>query len=55
MKQIIVLVATIILGLALSGFIVGFSDDAEDLAGNVSTGIDKLSTEMEDRIDDMGF
>lgn len=53
MKQIIVLVATIILGLALSGFIMGFSDDAEGLADNVSTGIDKLSAEMESCIDGM--
>lgn len=55
MKQIIVLVATIILGFAISGFIIGFSDDAEALAGNVSDGLNRLSTGIESQIDDMGL
>ena len=43
MKQIIILVATIILGLAIGSFVIGFSNDAETLATNASGGITTLS------------
>ena len=36
MKQLIVLVATIILGLAIGGIITGFASDAESIADTAS-------------------
>ncbi len=47
MKQIIVLVATIVLGIAIGGFIIGFSDDAEELATGTSASISTFADELE--------
>lgn len=47
MKQIIVLVATIVLGIAIGGFIIGFSDDAEELANNTSSSISAFAQDLE--------
>ena len=50
MKQLMVLVATIVLGIAISGTVLGFSEDVDTLAENVSTGIEyiggKIDTEL---------
>ena len=43
MKQLIVLIATIILGLAIGGMITGFSDDAENLTGQASDAMDAIT------------
>jgi len=43
MKQLIVLVATIILGLAIGGIITGFATDAEGVAEVASKSMDKIA------------
>lgn len=43
MKQLIVLVATIILGLAIGGIITGFAGDAEVIADVASNSISNIS------------
>lgn len=43
MKQLIVLVATVILGLAIGGIITGFATDAEEVASAASTSMDKIA------------
>ena len=43
MKQLIVLVATIILGLAIGGIITGFANDAEKIAGTASKSMQNIS------------
>ena len=42
MKQLIVLIATIILGIAIAGFIMGFGDTAEDLQESANTKIETV-------------
>ena len=37
MKQLIVLVATVILGIAIAGLVLGFQDNANTIAGNAET------------------
>lgn len=44
MKQLMVLVATIILGITISGTVLGFGDSVDDISGDVSTGITNLGT-----------
>lgn len=46
MKQLIVLIATIILGLAIGSFIMGFSDDAEILANSASKSVNQLADKL---------
>ena len=43
MKQLIVLVATIILGLAIGGIITGFASDAESIADTASKSLGKIA------------
>mgnify|MGYP006908978107 CR=1 FL=1 len=43
MKQLIVLVATIILGLAIGGIITGFASDAESIADTASKSMGKIA------------
>ncbi len=47
MKQLMVLVATIVLGITISATVLGFGDDVDKLSGNVDTGI----TFIGDKID----
>ena len=49
MKQIIVLVSTIILGLFIAGLILGFQDDAKLLADGGNKGIAQLAEIAEKR------
>lgn len=42
MKQLIVMIATIILGVVIAGFIMGFGDTAEDLQSSANTKIETL-------------
>lgn len=42
MKQLIVIVATIILGLAIGGIITGFAGDAEKIADTASKSMQKI-------------
>ena len=44
MKQVIVLVSSILLGIALSTMIIGFQDDATALVGLVNTRLTTLTT-----------
>jgi len=44
MKQIIILISTIILGLFIAGLILGFQDDAKDLADKGTKGMASLGT-----------
>lgn len=39
MKQIIVMVSMIILGIAIAGFVLGFEDSAKDLTDNATSKI----------------
>ena len=43
MKQLIVLVATIILGLAVGGVITGFATDAENISDTATKSMEKIS------------
>ena len=42
MKQLIVLVATIILGLAIGGIVTGFAADAQDISDTAATAMQKV-------------
>ena len=42
MKQLIVLVATIILGLAIGGIITGFADDADSMADKATSSMSSV-------------
>ena len=42
MKQLMVLVATVILGISISGVVIGLGGNAETLAGNVGTAIESV-------------
>ena len=44
MKQLIVLLATMILGLAIGALVVGFGDDAENMADKVTGQLDSVIT-----------
>ena len=46
MKQLIVLISTVILGIAIAAMVLGFRTDAGTLAGTVSGQIDGLVTEF---------
>ena len=43
MKQIIILIAMIILGLFIAGLVLGFQEDAQELADNSKAGIAELT------------
>ena len=45
MKQLIVLISTVILGIAIAAMVLGFRTDAQKLAGTVSGQIDSMVTE----------
>jgi flagellar basal body-associated protein FliL len=45
MKQIIVLVAMVLLGIAIAGFVLDFSDSAETISGNANEKIVQLTSE----------
>ena len=44
MKQLMVLVATVILGISISGTVIGLGANATTLAGNVGTAISSAGT-----------
>ena len=44
MKQLMVLVATIILGITISGTVLGFGGDVDKISGKVSKGVENLGT-----------
>ncbi|MBR0140544.1 MAG: hypothetical protein IJM17_09720 [Firmicutes bacterium] len=46
MKQLIVLISTVILGIAIAAMVLGFRNDASKLAGTVSGQIDSMVTEF---------
>jgi hypothetical protein len=41
MKQIIVLVSMVLLGITIAGFVMDFSGSAEDISDNAKTSIDE--------------
>lgn len=46
MKQLMVLVATIVLGISISGIVLGFGEQASTISENVGSGITSLATEF---------
>ena len=42
MKQLIVLVATVILGIAIAGLVLGFQDNAETISENAETRLESV-------------
>ena len=54
MKQLMVLVATIVLGIAISGTVLGFSENVDTLAGNVGTGIEYIGGEIDSTLTEAG-
>lgn len=47
MKQLIVLIAFVLLGVIIGGIVLDFSDDAEDLAGKASSGISSIQEQYD--------
>ena len=46
MKQLIVLVATIILGISIGGIVLGFNDTAQDLGNSAIGGLNSIGEVM---------
>ena len=53
MKQMIVLIATIILGLAIAGVVLGFRTDVGSMNTTIAGGIDAMQEDMEAALEDL--
>ena len=51
MKQLMVLVATIILGVSISGVVLSFDENVETMGGYVSTGVGGVVENMAGKLD----
>ncbi|MCQ2551973.1 MAG: hypothetical protein MJ148_01300 [Clostridia bacterium] len=51
MKQLIVLVATIILGIGIGGIVLGFDTTATDLGTSATTGLGYLQDKMDEIVE----
>jgi len=52
MKQLIVLVASVVLGVGIGGIVLGFNDTAKSLGTTASGGLDSIKTGIEARMSD---
>lgn len=50
MKQLMVLVATIVLGVTISGTVLGFGDTVDSISGNVSASIETLGNTIDTKL-----
>lgn len=50
MKQLMVLVATIVLGVTISGTVLGFGDTVDSISGNVSASIETLGSTIDSKL-----
>ena len=51
MKQLIVLVASVILGIGIGGIVLGFNDTAQSLATSAQGGLGEIATAMENAME----
>ncbi|MDO5441764.1 MAG: hypothetical protein Q4F55_04335 [Bacillota bacterium] len=52
MKQLMVLVATVVLGVSISGIILGLGSNASSIADNVDTAITAFAAECAEKLPD---